>query len=646
MKEFFPFIVAGLVTGSVYGLAATGLVLTYRTSGIFNFAHGAVAALGAYSFYQLRQQWGVPWPIAAAAVIVVAGAVLGYGLEGLARGLAGTGTAAKVVATIGVLTAVQAALSAIYGAAARDSHTFLPTHVFAIWGINVGLDQIIVFLIAVAVTGALTQYLRLSASGRAMRAVVDDSELLDLAGTSPVRVRRISWIIGSAFAVLSGILIAPTIGLDPNLLTLLVVQAFGAAAIGSFASLPLTFVGGLVVGLLGSLSTKYVAHYPFLSGFPPSVPFVVLFAVLVLAGRHRLVELGASAVRPAVRRARGSTRVRAAGALGLIALLVAAPGFAGPRLPVYSTALVFVLIFASLRLLVMTSRQVSLCHATFAAVGATSFSHLARGMGLPWPLALLLAGLVAVPVGAIVAIPAIRLSGVYLALATFGFAILVERLVFPMAIMFGKGGQARAPRPDFHLFNTTSPKGFYFVTLAVVLLGMAGIYAVGRSRLGRLLKGMADSPVGLATLGTTVNVTLVIVFCLSAFFAGVGGALFASYSGTFGTSSFSSFLSLTLLVVLAIAGPGEFRAPVVAAAALYIVPAYIRNATFNDYLPVLFGVSAMAAALLSNPHLDLTAMMRNVTGRAQARLGANRITIRTGRLRPPSPAAMAREARP
>jgi branched-subunit amino acid ABC-type transport system permease component len=106
MKEFFPFIVAGLVTGSVYGLAATGLVLTYRTSGIFNFAHGAVAALGAYSFYQLRQQWGVPWPIAAAAVIVVAGAVLGYGLEGLARGLAGTGTAAKVVATIGVLTAM------------------------------------------------------------------------------------------------------------------------------------------------------------------------------------------------------------------------------------------------------------------------------------------------------------------------------------------------------------------------------------------------------------------------------------------------------------------------------------------------------------------------------------------------------------
>ncbi len=628
MRDFFPFIIAGLVTGSVYGLAATGLVLSYQTSGIFNFGHGAIAAVGAYLFFQLRQEWGVPWPIAGVVVLVIAGLVIGYVFERLARGLEGTSTAARVVATVGVLIAIQGLLTATYGPAARDSRTFLPTHVFSIGGVNVGLDQVIVFLVALGATAALTQYLRLTATGSAMRAVVDDSQLLDLAGTNPTRVRRTSWAIGSAFAALSGVLLAPAIGLDPLLLTLLVIQAFGAAAIGRFSSLPLTFGGGLVVGLIASLSTKYVSQYQVLSGFPAAVPFIVLFVVLVFARRGWLAELGTSAARKVGRRPHASRRARIVGVVSLIAVVAAAPFFAGPRLPVYSTALVFVLVFASLRLLVVTSGQVSLCHATFAAVGATTFAHLAGGAGLPWLLALLLAGLLAVPVGAVVAVPAIRLSGLFLALATFGFGILVERLVFPMAIMFGKGGQVTAPRPDLGVFDTNTPKGFYYVAVVIVILGLAGIHAANRSRLGRLLRGMADSPVALATLGTSVNITRVIVFCLSAFFAAVAGALFASFSGTVGGVSFPSFLSLTLVVVLAIAGGGELLAPVVAAVALQIVPSYVRNATFNDYLPVLFGVSAVAVAVLSNPRLDVDARLRALGTRVHWRDRTSRIAVR------------------
>jgi branched-subunit amino acid ABC-type transport system permease component len=629
VKNFFPFIIAGLVTGSVYGLAATGLVLTYRTSGIFNFAHGAIAALGAYMFFQLRQEWGLPWPIAGVLVLVIAGFVIGYAFERLARGLDGTSTASKVVATVGVLIAVQGLLSAMYGAAARDSRTFLPTRVFSIGEINVGLDQVIVLLIAVGATVALTQYLRLTPMGTAMRAVVDDSDLLDLAGTSPVRVRRTSWAIGSAFAALGGVLLAPTIGLDPILLTLLVIQAFGAAAIGRFSSLPLTFAGGLLVGLLASLSTKYISQYQVLSGFPPAAPFIVLFAVLVFARRGSLIELGTTAVRKVTDRPQSSARARVVGAVVLVAVLVAVPSFAGPRLPVYSTALVYVLVFASLRLLVVTSGQVSLCHATFVAVGATTFAHLAGGAGVPWLVALVIAGLVAVPVGAVVAVPAIRLSGLYLALATFGFGILVERLVFPMAIMFGRSGQAHAPRPSFGILDTTTPKGYYYVALAVVVLGVAGIHLVSHSRLGRLLRGMADSPVALETLGATVNITRVIVFCLSAFFAGIAGALFASFNGTFGGISFPSFLSLLLIVVLAIAGRDELLAPVVAAAALHVVPSYVNNATFNDYLPVLFGVSAVAVAVMSNPRLDINARVRSLATHSRSRRGTSRLTIRT-----------------
>ena len=119
-----------------------------------------------------------------------------------------------------------------------------------------------------------------------MRAVVDDPDLLDIVGTSPSRVRRISWIIGSTFAALSGVLIVPLIGLEPIALTFLVVQAFGAAAIGFFASIPLAYLGGIIIGVVSSVSTKYVLDVDWLGGLPASLPFLILFFVLLVTPRR------------------------------------------------------------------------------------------------------------------------------------------------------------------------------------------------------------------------------------------------------------------------------------------------------------------------------------------------------------------------
>ena len=631
MSDFYPFIIAGLVSGAVYGLAATGLVLTYKTSGIFNFAHGSIAAAAAYLFYQVRQQWGLPWPVAIVLAVLVAGPIFGLVLERLAHALSGTTTAAKVVATVGLLIGVQGLLSAVYGAETRATRSFLPTKVLSLGTVNVGVDQILVFLIAVSGTVTLTVFLRSSRVGTAMRGVVDDPDLLDLAGTSPTQVRRVAWTIGSVFAALSGVLIAPAIGLDPLLLTLLVVQAFGAAAIGRFASLPLTFVGGLVIGLGAAMSSKYVNQVHVLSGLPPSIPFIVLFGVLIFTRRGRLVELGAL-TRRRHEVAPGSQRTaRLVGGAALFLALASVPAFASSRLPVFTAALIYVLVFASLRLLVGTSGQVSLCHVAFAAVGATSFAHFAGGAGVAWPLALLFAGLIAVPVGALVAIPAIRLSGLYLALATLGFGILMERLVYPMGVMFGVDGLAKAPRPHLGFLNVSSDKGFYLLCLVIVVLGMLLIRLVTQSWIGRVLRAMADSPLALTTLGSNVDATRVFVFCLSAFLAGIAGALYASFSGTTSGISFTALLSLTLIVVLAINGNGELRAPVGAAFALYVIPSYIRNPTFNDYLPVLFGVSAIAVSVLSNPRFDPAGRVRAWADASRRRARVSRVAIRLQR---------------
>ena len=630
MHDLLPFVIAGLVSGAVYGLTAAGLVLTYKTSGIFNFAHGALAALGAYLFYQLRDQWGAPWPLAAVIVVLVAGPFIGLALERLAHWLSGATVAAKVVATVGLLTAVQGLLTARYGAAVRNMETFLPTSTFTLGGINVGYDQLSIFIFALLSCIALGQYLTRSRVGTAMRGVVDDSSLLDLAGTSPDAIRRRAWAVGSSFALLSGVLLAPTIGLDPVLLTLLAVQAFGAAAVGRFSSLSLTFVGGLILGVGAAVSSRYAADVPLLSGIPASLPFIVLFVVLLLTRSGRLVELGTVS-----RRHQGETRTqsparRRIGVIGVAVLVAAGPSLVGPKLPVLTTSLIYVLMFASLRLLMRTSGQVSLCHVTFAAVGATSFAHFTTGLGLPWLVALVLAGVATVPVGAFVAIPAIRLSGLYLALATLGFGILVDRFIYPMGAMFGRDAVAIAPRPHIGIFDSTTDRGFYFVCVAIVVIGLAIIYGVHRSRLGRLLRGMSDSPLALTTLGTGVTVTRVVVFCLSAFLAGVSGALLLAYSGTASGTSFGALQSLTLVVVLTIAGRGELSGPLVASVALYLLPAYIVSEAFTDYQPVAFGIGAMAVCVLSNDANGITARIRTAATRSQWRQSATRISMRRG----------------
>jgi branched-subunit amino acid ABC-type transport system permease component len=631
LSGLLPFVVAGLVSGAVYGLTAAGLVLTYKTSGIFDFAHGAIAAAGAYLFFQLRDEWGLPWPVAAALAVAVAGPLIGIALERLARSLGDATVAARIVATVGLLIGVQGLLAAIYGSASRSLASYLPTDTHSIGGINVGTDQLIVIAVSVGAVVALSAFLRRSVLGVAMRGVVDDPSLLDLAGTSPVRVRRLAWMIGASFAVLSGVLLAPSVGLDPLLLTLLVVQAFGAAAVGRFASLPLTMVGGLAIGVVAAVSSKYVGDVSFLSGLPPSLPFVVLFGSLLVARRGRFVEVGA-----AVRRTRAAVRlpsppvaVTRFAVLG--AVLFAVPWFAGVRLPVFISALIYALVFASLRLLIDTSGQVSLCHVAFLAIGATTFSHVTVGAGLPWLVGLLVAGAAAVPVGAVVAIPAIRLSGLFLALATLGFGVLLERLVYPLGIMFGSDGLAGGRRPRLGPIDGTSDRAFYWVCLAVVLAGLVATHLVTRSRLGRLLRAMSDSPLGLTSLGAGVDVSRVLVFCIAAFLAGVAGGLTSSFSGALSGISFTSLLSLTLVVVLAISGRGEVTAPVIAAGLLFVVPSYADSPTVSEYQPVFFGLAAIGAALLPNIRGSFDGIRADYRARAARRQSIDRWAVRAPR---------------
>ncbi|HYT39881.1 MAG TPA: ABC transporter permease, partial [Acidimicrobiia bacterium] len=542
-----------------------------------------------------------------------AGPLAGLILERIARSLADVPPVRRVVATVGLLIAITSTIRLINGSGGFGATPqFLPRGRFSIGGTLVEYSQVIVVAISVAAAVGLFVFFRSSRLGVAMRGVVDDPALLALTATSPTRVRSAAWIISSCFAAISGILIAPVLGLDPLLLTLLVVEAFGAAAIGSFSSLPLTFAGGLIVGLIASLSRKFLIGFNGVTGVPPSVPFLVLFVVLLVMPKRRLVQAGGR-VRTGLHRERPPAPApvrRAALGIGLVALL-AAPHVVGAKLPVFTSGVTFVIIFLSLGLLVWTSGQVSLCHAAFAGVGAAAMGHFTSGMGLPWGLALVLTGLVTLPVGALVAIPAIRLSGLYLALATFGFGILLQRLAFPRGFLFGASGQAVVPRPGLARLGTDT--GYFYVVCAVMVLACLAVWAVYHSRLGLLLRALSDSPLALSTMGTTVTVTQVLVFCMSAAMAGVAGGLFAGAVGSSSSFGYGPFESLTWLTVLAVAGTSQFVTAFGAAALLAVAPAYVPDG-WVKYQTLAFGIIATLVSLQLSQRYDL----RGRFGRAAA----------------------------
>jgi branched-subunit amino acid ABC-type transport system permease component len=592
----------------VYAIAAMGLVVTYTTTGVFNFAHGAIGMIGAYVFYSLRVDAGVPTAFAVAIVVLAIAPLMGVIVDRvLVRRLSSGNPAASIVLSLGLLVALQGGASAVYGANTKPfSPLFSRDTAIRVADVNVSVEQLIVLAIALASAAALYLFLTRTRLGLATRAVAGDPELTALVGVDPDAVRTLSWMLGCSFATLAGILLSPIIGLDSLVLTLLVVQAFGAAIVGKLRNLPLTNIGAYGIAIVAALATKVVATQPAWRGLPAAMPFIFLFVVLVASRKGSFGGLQEVAVAGF----RGASRLPRAQLGGFAIVAAAVPFIVADRYTITATAAAaYVLLFASLGLLVGVSRQVSLCHAAFVALGATNLSHLLSA-GLPYPIALLLAGLLVVPIGAFVAIPAIRLSGLFLALATFGFGIVAESLLFRTSWAFGDRGTVSVARPA----GFTTDRSFYFFVLAVVVLGILVLELIKVTRLGRVLRALADSSVAVQAIGINPIATRVMTFCVSSFMAAVTGGLLGSLSRNVTLTSFNSFLSLTWLAVLVTAGASTLGGSVLASLLLIAAPAVVTDRTFIEWQPVAFGIGAMVFARQANGIAGLFASRRRALG--------------------------------
>ncbi|MFA5786569.1 MAG: branched-chain amino acid ABC transporter permease [Actinomycetota bacterium] len=283
---------AGIATGCLYALAALGLVFIFRVSGVLNFGQGAVGMFATFCAYQVSIQWGAPAVLGVLAALVV-GAALGYVIERFTiRPLEGKPTVAKVIVTVGWLLALQQVAGIIWGNNAYHQAVRLVSKAgFNLPGIDVviGYDQLAVIIITVVLALGLAALLRYTTIGLQMRAVADSPSTGKLWGVRVNRITSLSWMTGSVMAAIAGVLITPFINFTPTALTIIVIHALAAALIGNLVSLPLTLVGGIVLGVVENLP-----RIPFgsVGGIDSAAVFIVILVVL-LARAKRL----ASAVR-------------------------------------------------------------------------------------------------------------------------------------------------------------------------------------------------------------------------------------------------------------------------------------------------------------------------------------------------------------
>ena len=310
----------------------------------------------------------------------------------------------------------------------------------------------------------------------------------------------------------------------------------------------------------------------------------------------------------------------------LLVVLISGPLWFGARLSSFTIALSSLVLFLSLGLLVKSSNQVSLAHVGFAAIGCVAFSAARVEWGLPWVLSLVVAALVTVPIGAFIALPAIRLSGIYLALATFAFGLILEVMFYNSDLMFGPS-TAGLPMPRPQALGLDTDLGYYYLVLTVVAVCTLFLVLLQRMRLGRLLRGLGESPVALETSGASVRLTKLIVFCVSSGMAAVAGALYGSTFTNVGGLSFQSFSSLTLVVLLLLMPGAEPWYAVIGAFSLVVLPTFLPGGeTANDILTLTFGLAIVVSSLQQGRHprlpVGVTAFLDRVGGHHRAQPSA------------------------
>ncbi|MFE7857570.1 ATP-binding cassette domain-containing protein [Streptomyces sp. NPDC057403] len=564
---------AGLSVGSAAALTGIGLIVTYRATGVLNFAHGAIAMVCAYVLRQCVVEWGWPlWPAAALTLVVLAPAI-GVALERFVfRPLAvlGGDPAQTLVASIGVFVLLVGGAALLWGQGARDD---APELVSADpWG------QLAVVLVLASGVGAVIRWTRF---GRELRAVVDDRRLAVLGGIDADRVAAAGWAFGAFTAGLTGVLLAPYVRLDPYGLPLLVMEVVAVAVAARMRSLPVAVLVALGVGIAQSQLTRL--HPAGWAGPLLQTVGANLFVVALLVAALALPRVGTRDALPRTATARVPTPP---GAWIVAVVLFLLPlGFAGSDL--HTSVQVPALGVVLLSLVVVTGRggQISLGQAAYAGLGALFTALLAAGRfpglpRLPELAALAVAVVLVAPLGLLTGWPAISRRGLALALATFAVGVGVSRFVFAQPYATSDLGLGRPAGFD-------GDRAYYVLELVLLLGALLATRALRRGRTGRALAAMRDHEAGASAAGVPVPSLKLLAFVAGAALAALGGGMLGMGLRAFDPGAYDPVRGLLWFAAVVVLGADSTLGALAAAALLVGLDAGARGGVAAAVIGVL-----------------------------------------------------------
>jgi ABC-type branched-subunit amino acid transport system ATPase component/branched-subunit amino acid ABC-type transport system permease component len=553
VEEVLKFAILGLAVGAIYAIAAQGLVVVYRGSGVLNFSHGAMALLGAALYMELLDN-DAP-KVVAVVVPVLVMAVVGVLISLLImRPLRAASALARLVATLGILAVVSSAAQIRYGSEFQFVDGFLPAKNTTLFGdVSVGRDRLWIIAIAVVMTAVLTVVYRTTNFGRATAAVSENQRSAAALGVSPDVVATANWALGGALAAVAGILIVPITGFAPGTLALVIVPVLASAMVGGFSSFALTALGGAAIGIVQSEMTRYVS----VTGWAESAPFLVIIGLLVVRGQalplRGFLNDRLPLVAPVRRR-----RWTALTGLVLAAVLIGA----GSDGLLAALVLTFAVGLIALSVVVVTgyAGQVSLAQYGLAGVGAFVSARIAGDLwGLPFLLALPIGVLAAIPFGLVFALPALRTRGVNLAIATLGLAVALQALLFNNKDYTG-GYEGTVIDPPalfgWSIDSVSYPQRYAAVALVVFTLFAFAVSNLRRGRSGRRLLATRANERAAASLGISIVGAKLYAFSLGAGIAAAGGVLLAFRFPNVDFAQYDVFASINAVVLTFLGGIG------------------------------------------------------------------------------------------